>query len=38
MPEYDYSLGKLANFGEIPGISNIIKRLSLNLKILELNL
>ncbi|XP_023341723.1 extended synaptotagmin-3, partial [Eurytemora carolleeae] len=25
MPEYDYSLGKLANFGEIPGISNIIK-------------
>ena len=26
MPEYDYSLGKMAGLGEMPGISNIIKR------------
>jgi hypothetical protein len=27
MPEYDYSLGKMAGLGEMPGISNVIRRL-----------
>ncbi len=26
MPEYDYSLGKMAGLGEMPGISNVIRR------------
>ena len=25
MPQYDYNLGKMANFGEIPGVSNLIR-------------
>jgi hypothetical protein len=30
MPEYDYSLGKMAGLGEMPGISNIIRRCRIN--------